>query len=246
MRRTWPVVKNDLSDARKISSRLADTLQRKTCDKAGLSFGAAGEAVEPRGFGRSRCNSYFMLSGVSSTLLERCHRILVGDAALGSKGWEVQRINPRVALPSRVVEAERIAAADSAVAQGSFVERRRSTAVLQPSAPIASDRQGPLNQAARPPRPLRNWAPTAVPGPCVNCGHISTPNSIEPASSSIRRVQCHLILQTRVSHPRLRDFHAVNGYLPPPGALRTSEAAARLMSFSASPPKMSRSPPSAL
>jgi hypothetical protein len=28
------------------------------------------------------------------------------------------------------------------------------------------------------------------------------------------------MLQTRVSQPYLRDFHAVNGYLPPLGALR--------------------------
>jgi hypothetical protein len=40
------------------------------------------------------------------------------------------------------------------------------------------------------------------------------------------------MLQTRVSQPRLRDFHAVNGYLPPLGAPRVFEAAARLMSFS--------------
>jgi hypothetical protein len=39
------------------------------------------------------------------------------------------------------------------------------------------------------------------------------------------------MLQTRVSQPRLRNFHAVNGYLPPLGALRAFEAAARLMSF---------------
>jgi hypothetical protein len=38
--------------------------------------------------------------------------------------------------------------------------------------------------------------------------------------------------QTRVSHPRLRDFHAVNGYLPALSARRAFEAAARLMSFS--------------
>ena len=31
------------------------------------------------------------------------------------------------------------------------------------------------------------------------------------------------MLQTRVSQPRLRDFHAVNGYLPPHGALRALE-----------------------
>src|SRR5258705_2282617 len=31
------------------------------------------------------------------------------------------------------------------------------------------------------------------------------------------------MLQTRVSQPRLRDFHAVNGYLPPRGALRALE-----------------------
>jgi hypothetical protein len=40
------------------------------------------------------------------------------------------------------------------------------------------------------------------------------------------------MLQTRVSQPCLRDVHAVNGYLPPLGALRAFEAAARLMSFS--------------
>ena len=31
------------------------------------------------------------------------------------------------------------------------------------------------------------------------------------------------MLQTRVFQPRLRDFHAVNGYLPPRGALRALE-----------------------
>lgn len=31
------------------------------------------------------------------------------------------------------------------------------------------------------------------------------------------------MLQTKVSQPRLRDFHAVNGYLPPRGALRALE-----------------------
>jgi hypothetical protein len=40
------------------------------------------------------------------------------------------------------------------------------------------------------------------------------------------------MLQTRVSQPRVRDFHAVNGYLPPLRAVRAFEAAARLMSFS--------------
>src|SRR5712671_4371091 len=36
-------------------------------------------------------------------------------------------------------------------------------------------------------------------------------------------VLCSLMLQTRVFQPRLRDFHAVNGYLPPRGALRALE-----------------------
>jgi hypothetical protein len=41
------------------------------------------------------------------------------------------------------------------------------------------------------------------------------------------------MLQTRVSQPRLRDFHTVNGcYLPPLGALRAFEAVAGLLSFS--------------
>jgi hypothetical protein len=40
------------------------------------------------------------------------------------------------------------------------------------------------------------------------------------------------MLQTRVSQPRLRDFHAVNGYLAPLGALRAFEGAVRLMIFS--------------
>ena len=185
-------MKDDLSDARKISSRLADTLEREACHKAGLSFGAAGDAVEHRGFSRSRCNSCFMLIGVPSTLLDRRDRILVGDAALGSKGWEVQRINPSLALPLRAVEAELIAAADPAVAQGPLVERRRSNAVLQPSEPIANGRQGPVNEAARPPRPMRNPAPTAVRGLRMDCSHISTPNAIEPASSYAGDVQSNL------------------------------------------------------
>jgi hypothetical protein len=212
-------VKDHLTDARKISSRRADALERKTCHRAGLLFGAAGDAVEHRGFGRPLCKSCFMLSSVPSTLLERCHRILV-DAALGSKGWEVQRIKPSLALPLRAVEAELITAADPAVAQGPLVERRRSIAVLQPPAPIANGRQGPLHEAARAPRPMRNSAPTAVRGLRVDCSHISTPNAIEPASSYAGDVQSNLLLQTRVSHPRLRDFHAVNGYLPPLGAVR--------------------------
>jgi hypothetical protein len=37
------------------------------------------------------------------------------------------------------------------------------------------------------------------------------------------------MLQTRVSQPRLRDFHAVNGYLAPLAALRACGAAARLI-----------------
>jgi hypothetical protein len=45
----------------------------------------------------------------------------------------------------------------------------------------------------------------------VDCSHISTRNAIEPASSYARDVQCKIELQTRVSHLRLRDFHAVNG-----------------------------------
>jgi hypothetical protein len=40
------------------------------------------------------------------------------------------------------------------------------------------------------------------------------------------------MLQTKVSQPCLSYFHAVTGYLPPLGALRAFEAAARLMSFS--------------
>jgi hypothetical protein len=171
-----------------------------------------------------------MLRSVPSTLLERRHRILLGDAARGSKGWEVQRIKPRVALPLRAVEVERIAAADLAVEQGPLVERRRSIAVLQPSAPIANGCQGPLNEVVPPPRPMRNPAPTATRALRVDCSHISTPNAM-PASSYAGDVQCNLMLQTRVSHARLRDFHAVNGYLPPLGALRAFEAAARLMSF---------------
>src|SRR5580700_6661230 len=107
---------------------------------------------------------------------------LLGDAARGSKGWEVQRIKPRVALPLRAVEVERIAAADLAVEQGPLVERRRSIAVLQPSAPIANGCQGPLNEVVPPPRPMRDPAPTAVRGLRVDCSHISTPNAM-PASS---------------------------------------------------------------
>src|SRR5580704_7159628 len=124
----------------------------------------------------------FMLRSLPSTLLGRRHRILVGDAARCSKGWEVQRIKPRVALPLRAVEVERIAAADLAVEQDPLVERRRSIAVLQPSAPIANGCQGPLNEVVPPPRPMRNLAPTAVRGLRVDCSHISTPNAM-PASS---------------------------------------------------------------
>jgi hypothetical protein len=96
-----------------------------------------------------------------STLLERRHRILFGDAARGSKGREVQRIKPSVTLDLLAVEVELFAAAELAVAQGPLVERRRSIAVLQASTPIANGRQGPLEEA-RAPRPMRNPAPTAV------------------------------------------------------------------------------------
>src|SRR3984893_14045640 len=121
------------------------------------------------------------LRSVPSTLRERRHRILVGDAARGSKGREAQRIKPRVALPLRAVEVERIAAADLAVKPGPLVERRCSIAVLQASTPIANGRQDPLDEAARAPRPMRNPAPTAVRGLPVNCGHMSTPNATELA-----------------------------------------------------------------
>src|SRR5690348_1721064 len=106
-----------------------------------------------------------------------------------SKGREAQRLKPSVTLDLLAVDLELIAAADPAVAQGPLVERRRSIAVLQPSAPIANGRQGPLDEAARRPRPTRNAAPTAVRGLRVDCGHISTPNAIEPASSYTGDVQ---------------------------------------------------------
>jgi hypothetical protein len=147
------------------------------------------------------------------------------NAARGLKGWEAQRIKPSVTLDLLAVEVELFAAAEPAVAQGPLVKRRRSIAVLQASTPIANDRQGPLDEAARAPRPMRNPAPTAVRGLRVDCSHMSTPNATELArdwstSSRTRDVQCSSMLQTRVSQPHLRDFHAVNGYLAPLGALR--------------------------
>jgi hypothetical protein len=41
-----------------------------------------------------------------STLLERRHRILLGDAVRGSKGWESQRIKPSLTLDLLAVEVE--------------------------------------------------------------------------------------------------------------------------------------------
>src|SRR5260370_27000236 len=122
-----------------------------------------------------------MLSSMPSTLLERRHLILLGHAARGSKGREVQRIKPSVTLDLLAVEVERIAAADPAVAQGPLVKRGRSIAVLQASTPIANGRQGPLDEAARAPRRVRNPAPTAVRGLRVDCGHMSAPNATELA-----------------------------------------------------------------
>jgi hypothetical protein len=98
-----------------------------------------------------------------SKLLECRHRILLGDAARGSKGREVQRIKPSVALDMLAVEVELFAAADPAVAQGPPVNRRRSIAILQASTPIANGRQGLLEEA-RAPQPMRNPAPSAVRG----------------------------------------------------------------------------------
>jgi hypothetical protein len=149
------------------------------------------------------------------------HWVLLGDAARGSKGRDAQCIKPSVTLDLLAVEVELFAAADPAVAQGPLVKRRRSIAVLQASTPIANGRQGPLEEA-RAPRPIRNPAPTAVPGLRLDYLHISTRNARDSAqgstSSCAGNVQCGLMLQTRVSQPCLRDFHAVNGYLLPPGS----------------------------
>jgi hypothetical protein len=49
------------------------------------------------------------------------------------------------------------------------------------------------------------------------------------------------MLQTRVSQPRLSNSHAVNGYLPPLGAPRACEAAARLMRIKAAKAGSNRS-----
>ena len=105
-----------------------------------------------------------MLSSMPSTWLERRHLILLSHAARGSKGREVQRLKPSVTLDLLAVEVELFAAADPAIAQGPLVKHRRSIAILQASTPIANGCQGPLDEAARAPRPMRNPAPTAVRG----------------------------------------------------------------------------------
>jgi hypothetical protein len=56
----------------------------------------------------------------------------------------------------------------------SGVERRNLKAVAPAPTPIASGRQGPFNDAARAPRPMRNPAPTAMRGLPVNCSHMKT------------------------------------------------------------------------
>ena len=179
-----------------------------------------------------------MLGCMPSTLLVRRHRTLLGEAARGSKGWEAQRIKPSVTLDMLAVEVELFAVADPAVAQGPLVKRRRSIAILQAFTPIANRRQGPLDEADRTLRPMRNPAPTAVRGLRVDCSHMSAPNATELArdwstSSCASDVQCSLMLQTRVSQPRLRDFHAVNGYLPPPGscALKAGEGGIKQIAY---------------
>jgi hypothetical protein len=96
-----------------------------------------------------------------STLLERPHLILLGHAARGSKGREVQRIKPSFTLDLLAVEVELSAAAEATIAQGPLVKRRRFVAIPQASTPIANGRQGFLEEA-RAPRPMRNPAPTAV------------------------------------------------------------------------------------
>lgn len=145
-----------------------------------------------------------------------------GAAARGSKGRKAQRLQPSVTLDLLTVVVELFAAADPAVAQGPLVNRRRSIAVLQVSTPIANRRQGPLDEAAGAPRPMRSPAPSALRGRRVDCSHISAPNATELArdwtSSCVADVQRTSMLQTRVSQPRVRDFHAVNGYLSPLGA----------------------------
>jgi len=65
-------------------------------------------------------------------------------AARGSKGWEVQRIKPRVALPLRAVEVERIAAADLAAEAKSA--HRAPTFYCGPAGVYAN--------RERPPRPV--------------------------------------------------------------------------------------------
>jgi hypothetical protein len=230
---TSDAARADWADKGKSSCRVDDSRRRR---RAEVRIGADCTAFAVPALSRDlfswsccgRCHG-----GTPRQLPKRRHWVLLGIAARGSKGREAQRIKPSVTLDLLAIEVELFAAADPAIAQGPLVKRRRSIAVLQASTPIANGRQGPLEEA-RAPRPMRNPAPTAVCGLRVDYLHISAPNATELArdwstSSCVGDVQCSLMLQTRVSQPRLKDFHAVNGYLPPLGALRACAAAARLM-----------------
>jgi hypothetical protein len=220
----------DWADKGKSSCRVDYSRRRR---RAEVRIGAdctafAGAALRRDLFSCSCCGRCH--GGTPRQLLKRRHWVLLGDAGRGSKGREAQRIKPSVTLDLLAVGVELFAAADPAIAQGPLVKRRRSIAVLRASTPIANGRQGPLEEARTP----RNPAPTAVCGLRVDYLHIRAPNATELArdcwtSSCAGHVQCSLMLQTRVSQPCLRDFHAVNGYMPPLGALCGCAAAARLI-----------------
>jgi hypothetical protein len=87
----------------------------------------------------------------------------------------------------------------------------------------------------RPPKPFgrrgSSAAADAKPGADRRAGHAGGLQSYQRSqcyraragwstSSSASGVQCSLMQQTRVSQPRLSNFHAVNGYLPPLSAAR--------------------------
>src|SRR5271156_1919485 len=99
----------------------------------------------------------------------------------GSKRRKGQCIKPSVALLLLAVEVERIAAADLDVARDLGVERRNLKAVTPAPTPIANGRQGPFDEVARAPLPMRNLAPTAMRDLRVDCSHMRTPNATELA-----------------------------------------------------------------
>jgi len=132
----------------------------------------AGWRVTPAAAGRPAYHPSTLLIDGTPELLKGCHRILLGDAARGSKGRKAQRIKPGLALLLLAVEVERIASAGLDVARDPGVERRDLKTITPAPTPITNGHQDSFDETARGPPPMPNPPPTSARDLRVDCRHM--------------------------------------------------------------------------